>query len=30
MTPGRMGSDTDQPARAWDRIYAFYQQQLGS
>ena len=30
LTPGRMGNDTDQPARAWDRIYAFYQQQLGS
>jgi len=30
LTPGRKGNDTDQPALAWDRIFAFYKQYLGS
>jgi carboxymethylenebutenolidase len=30
LKPGRMGSDTEQPARAWARIFAFYRQGLGS
>jgi carboxymethylenebutenolidase len=28
LKPGRKGSDTDQPARAWARILEFYQHQL--
>ena len=30
LSPGRMGNDTDQPAKAWERIFAFYKQALGS
>lgn len=30
LTPGRTGNDTDQPALAWERIFAFYAQHLGS
>jgi len=25
LSPGRMGNDTDQPAKAWERIYGFFQ-----
>jgi len=28
LSPGRMGYDTDQPAKAWKRIFEFYGQQL--
>jgi len=30
LTPGRKGNDTDQPALAWERIFTFYKQNLGS
>lgn len=30
LTPGRMGNDTDQPERAWKRIFAFYRKHLGT
>lgn len=30
LSPGRMGNDTDQPAKAWERIFAFYKETLGS
>ena len=30
LKPGRMGNDTDQPARAWTQIFTFYRQVLGS
>jgi carboxymethylenebutenolidase len=29
LKPGRMGSDTDQPARAWEKIMAFFGTELG-
>jgi len=30
LTPGRKGNDTNQPALAWERIFTFYKQNLGS
>jgi carboxymethylenebutenolidase len=30
LSPGRMGNDTDQPAKAWARILAYYRETLGS
>ncbi len=30
LTPGRQGNDTDQPDKAWERIFAFYHKHLGS
>jgi carboxymethylenebutenolidase len=30
LTPGRQGNETDQPAEAWQRIFAFYRKHLGS
>ncbi|TFG43459.1 MAG: dienelactone hydrolase family protein [Gemmatimonadales bacterium] len=30
LTPGRKGNDTDQPDKAWDRIFKFYHDRLGS
>jgi len=26
LSPGRMGNDTDQPDKAWKRIFEFYKQ----
>ncbi len=28
LTPGRKGNDTDQPDKAWERIFEFYKQTL--
>ena len=30
LTPGRQGNDTEQPEKAWQRIFAFYHKALGS
>ncbi len=30
LKPGRKGADSDQPAKAWDRILAFYREALGA
>lgn len=30
LKPGRMGYESDQPAKAWEKIFTFYKQVLGS